>query len=123
MPLAMVVRNGMADWLADQIGKITLHSANPGLTGANQIGEAATTTGSDWTESSGRAQNNTKISFPAAVSDLGTATHFTLRMSDDTVLASEELDDPRLIAQGAVASFDIGELGVTVPQATSNPDV
>ena len=115
MPLSMISRNGMADWLADQIASVSLHSANPNLTGANQILAPVATDGSQWTESNGVAINNVTISFPAATSDLGTATHFTVRNSSNQILGDAALVTPRTIANEAVASFAPGQLRVRVP--------
>ncbi len=104
---------------------VSLHTADPGETGAQNTSEAAYTsyarvaverTSSGWTVSGNTATNAAAIEFPQATGGSATVTHFGIGLASSgvgTLLFSGALGASRSISTGITPSFAAGELDVT----------
>lgn len=109
---------------------ISLHTADPGATGANEVtvgawpayvrrkAEATGLLGTGWTTATtGVSTNTNQMTFPSNNgSGSITITHFAIwdALSSGNSLESAELTTSRTLAVGDILVFDIGALSVTV---------
>ena len=109
---------------------ISLHTADPGATGANEIStgtwpayvrrkaEASGAMGTGWTTpTTGQSTNTNQLTFPSN-DGAGTVTvsHFAIwdAASSGNCLNSAALNTPRALSTGDILVFDVGSLTVTV---------
>lgn len=102
---------------------VSLHSADPGETGANELSgdgyarASITNNATNWPASTGGVKSNgAAITFPAATgTDWDEATHFGIwdASSAGNPLYLGELTLPKTVQVGDTASFAIGELDIT----------
>jgi len=107
---------------------ISLHSADPGATGANELAisagytrKAVSANTSEWTapaDGSGNRfiENVNPITFATASGDWVTATHFGVWDDDETgpgnYLRGSALTTPRTVINGTTAEFAAGDLTI-----------
>lgn len=101
---------------------VSLHTADPGETGAQNTSETAygsyarvavARTSGGWTISGNNASNTAVINFPAASSGPSTVTHFAIGLSSSgagTLLFTGALAASRIINTGITPTFAAGEL-------------
>lgn len=118
MPITTDARNIGVDAIADAISSVSLHTASPGTTGANELSgngySRATTTGGDWGESNGAATNNADIRFVLPTDDWGSVTHFGLWGSVG-FLGYGTFSSAITVERGDTVEFLVGALSVTIP--------
>ncbi len=118
MPLTTLARNAAADAVADLVTAVSLHSADPGATGADELSGGAyaraSTTGSSWTESDGAAQNNALIQFPTPTASWGSVTHFAIHGANGQ-LGWGPLTATHTVGNGDTVEFAVGALQISIP--------
>lgn len=104
---------------------ISLHTADPGETGAQNTSEASYTSyarvavarsGSGWTVSGNTVSNAAAINFPQATGGSSTVTHFGIGTDSSgagNLLFSGSLTASLAVSNGITPSFAIGALTVT----------
>lgn len=109
---------------------IALHTADPGVGGANEVttgawpayarrkAEAAGAMGSGWSSPTvGISANTNQLTFPSKDGDsLVTVTHFSIwdALTGGNCLESAVLTTPRALSVGDILVFDVASLTVTV---------
>lgn len=119
MPLAAAGETRALNGLLNSV-YVSLHTGNPGTSGANEVSgngyarqsAAFTNSGSNPTV----AANNGVIQFPQATGSWGTITHFGIwsAASGGSYLGGEAVDVSKAIGIGDVARWDVGTLTVEV---------
>lgn len=109
---------------------ISLHTADPGATGANEVGtgawpayvrrkaEGTGAMGTGWTTpTTGQSTNTNQLTYPSndGAGNI-TVTHFAIwdAASGGNCLDSAALTTPRTLSVGDILVFDVGSLSVTV---------
>ena len=117
MPYNTLGRNAAADGIADLITSVSLHTANPGEGGADEVAgnayQRAATDGSQWAESQGASQNNAVIQFPEPTGGWGNVTHFAVHGAAGQ-LGWGALTTARNVVTGSDTQFAIGALRVSI---------
>jgi hypothetical protein len=116
---------GGGDYTRPATVYVSLHSADPGETGANELTGngyarvAVTNNATNWPAASGGVKSNgTAITFAAAVTaDWASATHFGIWDDDGSPAGNPlflgALTTPKTVQVGDTASFAVGELDIT----------
>jgi hypothetical protein len=124
--LAVAVANDILDhllrtaaWTQPPAIYVSLHTADPGVTGANEHGATgayARVAHASWdVAASGSAANNGTVTFPTATAAWTEVTHFGIwdASSAGNFLIGGVLDTPRTAAEDDVLRFADGALVVT----------
>lgn len=108
-----------ADAIADTITHVSLHSGDPGTTGANEISGGsyarAADDGTGWTEVDGVASNDGQVSFPTPTAPWGTVPYFGV-WAGTVFRGGAALSQAKMVALGADLTFATGALRVVVRQ-------
>lgn len=97
---------------------VSLHTADPGTTGASEVGGGAYARQPASFELSGAnptvASNENAIDFPQATTNWGTITHFGIwsAATGGTFLGGDSVETPKAITTGDVARWPVGSLEV-----------
>lgn len=124
------VETEIRDWLSQGTDPVTafsnlyvsLHTADPGDTGTDEVGagdysRVSTTTGADWdTPASDQFDNANEITFGVATSNWGTVSHVGIwdASSGGNFLLGTALDASKSIDTDDEARFQAGNLSFTV---------
>jgi hypothetical protein len=124
--LSAAVKNSIGDalylqtnWTAPTTLYLSLHSADPGTTGASEISGssyARVLVTTSFTSVDGVITNSVQIDFPEVTTPAYTATHWGLwsASSGGTYYHGGDVNPDKLHAIGAIPSFAVGELDVTI---------
>lgn len=97
---------------------VSMHTADPGLTGANEVtGSGYTRIGSQaFNRTNGIDTNSTAITFPVVVAPAYTTTHIAVwdALNAGNCLITGALDAPRALAVGDAMNFAIAALILTL---------
>lgn len=114
---------GAAAYSAPANVYFSLHSADPGEDGSNELSGnnyarvQKTNNKTTFTvAAAGQVDNDVEIAFPAASGDWSEATHFGVwdGAGADNFLVGGALDDPKTVQDGDTASFAAGDMSVTM---------
>jgi hypothetical protein len=98
---------------------VSLHSADPGVSGADELDGAGYArvdgSGAFPAATSGTVANDVEITYATATGDWLQATHFGLwdAATGGNFLRGGELEEPQTVEDGGTASFDVGEMVLT----------
>ena len=130
MPLSTYAGNAVLDALLNNVALqkspfTSLHSADPGLTGASELsGGAYARVATTFGAPSGQATDNTAlVTFPTATADWVAATYFGLwdqLAVGGNFLGGVALTTPRTILNGQYGEFAIGAEDITAATAFGN---
>lgn len=107
------------NWTAPTTLYLSLHTADPGGTGASEVSGssyARVLVTTAFTSVNGAITNASQIDFPEVTSSSYTATHWGLWSASTagTYYTGGDVSPDKLHAVGAIPSFAVGELDVTV---------
>ena len=119
MAIGTTQGNAIIDAMLGGGGYISLHSADPGSTGANELAASNhyARQQADWDEASGKATANSDAElFSASGGDWATATHFAVwsAVTSGTFHFGGALSVSKTIADGETGDIAIGALTFTL---------
>jgi hypothetical protein len=125
--LSTAMKNSIGDMLYNQTNItaptaifLSLHTADPGATGASEVSGSAyarvNVTAMFSASASGAVTNDVQIDFPEVTTSSYTATHWGLwsASSGGTYYHGGDVNPDKLHAVGSIPSFAVGELDVTI---------
>jgi hypothetical protein len=124
MPFTEAARNIFLDKLFRYTGdgyisRVSLHTADPGTTGANEVVGTGYARQSISMSTSGSSTTLASWENTGSTSSWGTITHIGLWYSTSTYLGSAALSVPKAALPGSIVSIPIGDLDITATGLTS----